>query len=361
MNLHENQLRLIRHLVRFGRLDYPSCLKILDWGDGKDSTTLSYAFRPLTKYDYLSKDREGVVTVQAKGKRLFPNERPLVTLSGNGADRRRSISVSRTAALLEYHGIPAYSQIVDTQEPYFIPSARWRKISPGILSTTRFVGMLMMDSRRLAVYDIGDGTMGWQLRAELSLFRERYRGTPTKATGMLLICDEVHRVNVATNIIRHTVWDRRRLLQVSYQSDPDRPLSISKAPIRVRAEYNHVYLTTPSRLKDSIFRIRYEDYFISKLRGDHTPLHDPPLGEFEAWPQRWYVNLTTDLLKYTYFFAKVKDQQDINEPYFQKLNYTVSLFEEDVPIMEQFPKIWESKEATWNVCELRKNTSTAKA
>ena len=54
MKLHENQLNLIRHLIRFNLMAYEDCLEMLDTDDSKDRTALSYAFRPLTKNKYLS-------------------------------------------------------------------------------------------------------------------------------------------------------------------------------------------------------------------------------------------------------------------------------------------------------------------
>ena len=38
---------------------------------------------------------------------------------------------------------------------------------------------------KLAVYDIGDGSMEWQVRAEGSLFYTKYGSYETKATGMI--------------------------------------------------------------------------------------------------------------------------------------------------------------------------------
>ena len=63
------------------------------------------------------------------------------------------------AALMERSGILVSAARQEWNVPYFIPSACWRKIAPGILSTTRFSGMLIAGKRRLAVYDIGDGAM----------------------------------------------------------------------------------------------------------------------------------------------------------------------------------------------------------
>lgn len=94
------------------------------------------------------------------------------------------------AALMEEHSIPAVAEVPKSPEPVFIPSACWRNIAPGILSTTRFTGMLLAGKEKLAVYDIGDGNMEWQVRAEGSLFYTRYGSYETKATGMILICED---------------------------------------------------------------------------------------------------------------------------------------------------------------------------
>lgn len=51
--LHENQLRLLRHLARFQLLSYSDCLELLDTEGTTDRAALSYAFRPLTKKIYL--------------------------------------------------------------------------------------------------------------------------------------------------------------------------------------------------------------------------------------------------------------------------------------------------------------------
>ena len=72
MRLHENQLKLIRHLARFNLLDYASCLHLLDTEGTGDHVALSYAFRPLTKNKYLTKRKEGSVAILAKGRALFP-------------------------------------------------------------------------------------------------------------------------------------------------------------------------------------------------------------------------------------------------------------------------------------------------
>ena len=66
MKLHENQQKLILHLIRLNILAYEECLKFLDTENTGDMVAMSYAFRPLTKNGYVSKSKDGVVTVLQK-------------------------------------------------------------------------------------------------------------------------------------------------------------------------------------------------------------------------------------------------------------------------------------------------------
>lgn len=106
MKLHENQLHLLRHLARFNLLDYTGCLEMLDVDETGDRTALSYAFRPLTKNKYLSKRKDGSVSILAKGRALFPDVKPLISAGGGTSEIKRVIEVSRIAALMERNGIP---------------------------------------------------------------------------------------------------------------------------------------------------------------------------------------------------------------------------------------------------------------
>lgn len=157
MMLHENQLKLLHHLARFNLMDYQDCLDMLDTEGVGDRTALSYVFRPLTKNKYLSKDENDCVSILAKGRALFPELTPQISTGGKYSDRHRVMKVSRMAALMEHNGIPVVADRQNSEVLYFIPSACWRRIASGILSTTRFTGMLVAGKQRLAVYDIGDG------------------------------------------------------------------------------------------------------------------------------------------------------------------------------------------------------------
>lgn len=69
MKLHENQLHLIQHLCLFHMLSYVDCLWLLDTKETNDPVALSYAFRPLPQNGYLSKRKDGSVTISAKDRR----------------------------------------------------------------------------------------------------------------------------------------------------------------------------------------------------------------------------------------------------------------------------------------------------
>lgn len=305
MKLHDNQLKLLRHLARFNLLGYEDCLEMLKTETIMNRTALSYAFRPLTKNQYVSKRKDGCVSILAKGRELFPELEPLISAGGGETERKRVMTVSRMAALMEKNGVPTAAQLPKTGEPCFIPSACWRVIVPGILSTTRFVGMIVGYGQRLAVYDIGDGRMDWQMRAEGSLFYTKYGSTNTSATGMLLVCQEDKRNEAAKSIIRQTMWSRKQLLKNNCL-ERDRPTRWSHSPIKLKAQYERVYLTTPELLAESLEIIWAEDEYIEALCGEGTRTKGSQQGDIEIWPRRLFVNPATDLLKYVYFFSAVK-------------------------------------------------------
>lgn len=341
--LHENQLKLIRHLARFQLLDYTSCLHILDTAGTGDKTALSYVFRPLTKHKYLTKRKDGTVAILAKGRALFPELKPLISVGGGSKETRRIMEVSRMAMLMEDAGVPCVGTLPNDPRPHFIPSACWRKIAPGILSTTRFVGMLLAYGERLAVYDIGDGRMEWQVRAEGSLFYTKYGSYETCATGMIFVCQSHVRNKVAKRIIQQTMWHRRQLLSTHF-TERDKPVRWSRSPIKLKAQYEHVYLATPETLSINLRRILSEKQTIEKQRGDAAELNDPAQGDYEIWPYRYFANPATDLLKFVYFFSAIRELMSILEnPDLAKpiLRYAVCIRPEDTEILDMYPEIWK--------------------
>lgn len=343
MKLHENQLKLIRHLIRFNLLDYPTCLALLETENMADRIALSYAFRPLTKNGYLSKRKDGTVMVLAKGRALFPNIKPLISVGGGVSEAKRITEVSRMAALMDKSGVPASSRPLGEGHRCFIPSACWRSIAPGILSTTRFVGMLVDSRNRLAVYDIGDGHMEWQVRAEGSLFYTKYGRYETKATGMIFVCDADRRNEIAQNIIRQTMWNRRQLLSDACM-ERNRPTRWSRSPIKLRAQYEHVYLTSSNSLSGDLSLILSEEKQIYHQRGDSYKLSDPAQGDYEQWPYRFFANPATDLLKFVYFFSAAKSLSQslaAELPAPPEVRYALCFRPQDKPILRMYPDVLE--------------------
>lgn len=344
MMLHENQLKLLHHLARFHQLAYEDCLAMLDVDGTGDRTALSYVFRPLTKNRYVSKRKDGCVTILAKGRELFPEVTPLIAAGSGEAGRRRVMEVSRMAALMERHGIYCTDQLPTENKKFcFIPSACWREIASGVLSTTRFTGMLIAGERRLAIYDIGDGKMEWQVRAEGSLFYTKYGRYETRATGMLLMCQKEAKIKAARNIIRQTMWHRRQLLAGSC-AERSKPTRWSRSPIKLKAEYRHAYLTTPEELEEDLTAIFGEEEQIRRQRCEAHKCSDPAQGDYEDWPYRYFVNPATDLLKYVYYFAAAKSLNHILETrpeIAMPLRYALCVREKDYPILRMYPDTLE--------------------
>lgn len=344
MKLRNNQLKLLYHLARFNLMDYQDCLDMLDTEGTGDRTALSYAFRPLTKNKYVSKRKDGCVSILAKGQALYPEVTPLISTGGGEQTKKRVMEVSRMAALMERHGIPVFADRQECDKPYFIPSACWRKIASGILSTTRFTGMLIASEHRLAVYDIGNGTMEWQVLAEGSLFYTSYGNYETKATGMLLVCQPEARVTAGRNILRQTMWKRKQLLRENC-IERNKPAKWSRSPIKLKAKYERVYLTTPDALPVSLQRIMAEDEYITALCDDSGGIRPGSQGigeDVQAWPRRLFVNPACDLLKYVRFFSAVKtylEPKDDRGYYHEKPAFEVYVYEEDRPIVWMYPEM----------------------
>lgn len=358
MSLQKNQLILIRHLIRYNILDYESCLELLDIENTVDKIAMSYMFRPLTKYNYISKNKNGYVTILKKGRALFPKEHRYITEGSSEQSKQRVLQVSRIAASMEKLGIPNSDKLLNNTDIYFIPSACWRNIAPGILSTTRFVGMLLAKDKKYAVYDIGDGSLEWQVRAESSLFYTKYGDYETKADGMIMICDSGKRNMIAENIIRQTMWNRKSLLKEQY-AERERPVRFSRSPIKLRTQYEHVYLIAKDKLKDGLKWIVNEDYIIANTIKNGQELKDPKLGDIEVWPLRYFINPAFDLLKLVYFFSVVKAQNELEKswlPSSSNVKYVLIMQKEDLSILRMYPDVLNCDKVKIYAHKLKENT-----
>ena len=358
--IKDNQEILIRHLIRFHILDYESCLQVLDTENTGDKVALSYVFRPLTKQKYIIKDKDGIVSILKKGKELFPNEAPLISIGGGKQNQKRILHVSRVAALLAKNGVEISGILRSRNVPYFIPSACWREIAPGILSTTRFAGMLLAYGKKYAVYDIGDGTMEWQVRAETSLFYRKYGSYETRADGMILICTDGKRDEIAERIIRQTMWSRKTLLKERY-TETNKPIRYSRSPIKLRTQYRRVYLTTPSRLSVSLQRIYDEEKTIAATIPNAEIRCNRSCGDVQVWPMWYYINPAYDLLKFVYFFSEAKShlqRKDDNSNLSPKIEFTIVLHQEDKRILKMYPDVLQPERVSLLVYQSTKNADS---
>lgn len=86
----------------------------------------------------------------------------------------------------------------------------------------------------------------------------------------------------------------------------DKPTKWSRSPIKLKAEYEHVYLTTSERLQSDIGRIVGEDEYMRALLNENNGALSGGMGisDIEAHPRRLFVNPACDLLKYVRFFCR---------------------------------------------------------
>ena len=142
--LHENQLYLLRHLARFQMLSYPDCLELLNTVGTKNR------IGPLLCFSAADEEQ---IRLQTAGRLcVHLGEGPRPVSWSNAPDLHRWWS---RGAPPGHGGVPhgrspgaqrrscGWGANRTPNTRIFIPSACWRKIVPGILSTTRFAGMLM--------------------------------------------------------------------------------------------------------------------------------------------------------------------------------------------------------------------------
>ena len=148
---------------------------------------------------------------------------------------------------------------------------------------------------------------------------------------------------IAKQIIRQTMWARKTLLKDRY-SETDKPVRYSRSPIKLRAQYEHVYLTTPALLKTSLERIYGEEYHIEHTVKNSYRSHDPSQGDVEGYPNRYYLNPAFDLLKLVHFFAAVKgDKEYEDDPDIPVIRRILVIHQEDLEVAEMYPdvKAWK--------------------
>ena len=68
---------------------------------------------------------------------------------------------------------------------------------------------------------------------------------------MVFICDSKGQNDIAKIIIRHTMWNHRQLLSDTC-FERNCPVQWSRSPIKIKAQYVHMYLVTPKGMKECL-------------------------------------------------------------------------------------------------------------
>ena len=74
-------------------------------------------------------------------------------------------------------------------------------------------------------------------------------------------------------------------------------------------------------------------------------MNDPTSGDYENWPKRYFDNPATDLLKYVYFFARVKDDIKNNKEektHRNVITYGIIYRPKDQPILDIYGDMLKS-------------------
>jgi len=307
--LTKEQHQLIVHLSNYSVADKRTCLMYLEKSDRERP---EYGLRTLKRWGYVTQRKDELYGITTKGLSVFGLDKPYITCGGNKDSRQRLARTSRVAALLWQNEIPGVIQTPKNQNA-FIPSQIWRTIRQGITSTARFNGILFLGEKRLVVYHIGDGNMDWQLFAERSLFFHNYGKYDDRATGMLLICNNGVGPEIADNIIRHTMYRRKRLLSNPGGDfyETDKPQKYAKSPIRLHDQYSRAFFTEEENIASTLRYISAEDLLVqtyAQTMGGAIS-GSKNFWDVEDYPRRSIINQANDLFKYLYLFAHIKDSQ----------------------------------------------------
>jgi len=327
------QIELLVHLKKFSVANQAACLRVLDTGKTQQEEKLLYSLRPLVKNKYISRRKDGLYSLLGAGQEWTEHIQPLLKSGGDCHGRKRVNQVSHMAALLGWYGIPTAAVYPSEGQNCFIPSAIWRTVRSGLISTTRFLGILFYRGMRLAVYNIGDGNYEWQSWAECSLHFHHYGTRETRATGILLVCDDGLGIELGKKIVRNTLRHRDRLLRSWHtrrESDKRCPYATT-TPVRVRAEYQHAYLAEQSQIMEILNRAAVGRTI---FRNMHQRLGVPLPRLIEEYvhrkPERHYINISQDLLALAFFCKIVQEYEE-----FQKMGLPLYACEHHLHLPEK--------------------------
>jgi len=204
--------------------------------DGGRTLTSKNELATLLRLNYVS-NNNGLISLLKKGKELVEDTKELIVVGGNLSARQKTAKMADAAGILMQNGISSIDRLPEKNENAFIPSNIWRSFRTCIVSTSRFLGVLHYHNRKIVIYHVENGVYEWQGYAEYSHFFRSYGAYETKADAMLLVCNNGMGLNVAEQIIRHTLWQRKTLIKNYGGYENPKPQKYSRAEITVRSDY----------------------------------------------------------------------------------------------------------------------------
>lgn len=233
------QLKLLTLIKQYGFVYVNTCLRIIN------KTEMS----TLLRLKYISKNND-IVSLLQKGSEMTEYIEKLVVVGGNNKSKEKAAKTANIAAILMMNNIPSIDRLPIRDENAFVPSNIWRKFRTCIISTSRFLGVLQYNYKRIVLYDVGNGVFEWQGYAEYSHFFRTYGEHETKADAMLIVCNDGMGMTIAENIIRHTLWKRNTLIKDYFCCEIPKPQKYSRAEITVRTDYEISLFCEQSEVMD---------------------------------------------------------------------------------------------------------------
>ena len=300
------QLKLLTLIKQYGFVYVDTCLRIIS----KDEIST------LLRLKYVSKNNN-ILSLLQKGNEMMEYIKKLVVVGGNNKSKEKAAKTANVAAILMMNNIPSIDRLPIRDENAFVPSNIWRKYRTCIISTSRFLGVLQYNNKRIVVYDVGNGVFAWQGYAEYSHFFRTYGEHETKADAMLIVCNDGMGLKVAENIVRHTIWKRKILIKDNMGYEISKPHKYSRAEITVRTDYDIALFCEQSEVMEILTAYSNKKYDVIFFREDSVNRC------------RYISNLHNDLLLYVRAIVEANDMH----PYWQ---YYISLPERYCPLLHNF-------------------------
>lgn len=305
------QLQVLILLKQYGFASVEGCRELTGKND----------IATLLRLKYVSKNNN-LISLLKKGRELVEDTEELITVGGNLVAKQKVAKMADIAGILWLNGIPSINRLPEENENVFIPSNIWRKFRTCIVSTSRFLGVVHYNNRKIVIYDIGGGIFAWQAYAEYSHFFRSYGTHETKANAMLIVCDNGIGLEVAERAIRHSLWQRKTLIKNYGSYENPKPHKYSRAEITVRSDYEAALFCERQDMMETLNTwngttgYRYEEdsvNFTRTIDNRHNDLllYVQAIPEANTMHPRWRYYIHAPL-KYAVLLQKFKTELKVN-------------------------------------------------